>query len=291
MPSRRSRPGRRLGVRFGSRTKVYLIPSISDYSDKEFTAMWMVDEDRAAAQAGILGDIKAMRTAGAGGAGATTDGEGHCSRGLEHMRSAAHMEQRKINKESVMNAVLDAQDAQFEANVINEEDLLEASSRNSRWARENAESMAASDAACVRRHVRPEVDAFMRAFTDRSGSAVSRAGDHLSVLQTALQVSDSEDSAESAGGKKQGSTTPPKKGRRLLSTSLQRSAHSSPNNTTLTHPSVKTPRSAVDALLNQMSSRVGAEAKVGAAAAGTRMDLPAPTFGDIAALNLRQGSS
>ena len=72
------------------------------------------------------------------------------------MRSQAHMDQRRMNKEAVTHGVLDLQDEHFDADVFDEDALAEVAASASRWARELAVQRAAQDEAYVRLHVRPE---------------------------------------------------------------------------------------------------------------------------------------
>ena len=145
-------------VRFANRTRIYLIPCISEFKREEHAAIWMTDEDQKASQQGVVEDILRLRRTAA--IESSSDHDHHddtdesCGRGLEHMRSQSHMEQRRMNKEANLNGVLDVQDDHFDAGVFNDHEIAEVSISTSEWARQRALSVAASDAAYVWHHVR-----------------------------------------------------------------------------------------------------------------------------------------
>ena len=133
-------------MRFANRSKVYLVPALADMTDAEIDRTWTTDEDSKSTQLEIVEAIRAMRE------GTEHDNEDRvCIRGLEHMRSAAHLEQRKINKECVLRAVLDEQEQQWSTGKDDVEEIANASVHNSKWARESAASLGKADAESARR--------------------------------------------------------------------------------------------------------------------------------------------
>ena len=135
------RPVRR--IRFANRTKVYLIQALSEISDEEFNATWTTNEDSNNAQAEIAKTVKAMRSG-------STD-INVCTRGLEHMRSAAHLEKCKNSKDAVLRAVLEEQERQWLAGHDDHEAIANAAAQSSEWARSRALTLGESDAASARR--------------------------------------------------------------------------------------------------------------------------------------------
>ena len=138
-------------VQFANRTRIYLIPSINDMSEEAKSEIWGTDEqDKEEAEEDIVKTIRAMRSGKK-----TEEDDRFCSRGLEHMQSAAHMEQRRINKDCAFDAVLDEQDRQWSAGHSDDDAdaIANASASASQWAREKALQMGASDEAYVRRNV------------------------------------------------------------------------------------------------------------------------------------------
>ena len=120
--------------------------------------------------------------------------EEHCGRGLEHMRSQVHMDQRRANKEAVTHGVLNLQDEHFEADVFDEDALAEVGASASLWARERALQLAAQDEAYVRLHVRPEYEEEAQMERDQQQQQNQEDSvDQLQILEEALVLSESEE--------------------------------------------------------------------------------------------------
>lgn len=142
----------RPSVRFASRTNVYLVPSLSDMTDKEIASVWTSKEESKSIQHDMVKTIRAMRSRSTK---RLDQDDVVCHRGLEHMLSPQHMENRKSSKESVIDAVLDEQDLQFDAGIYDESRLAMASALTSKQASVRALVLAEVDAAYVR-HMRTD---------------------------------------------------------------------------------------------------------------------------------------
>ncbi len=188
-----SRRRRRLNnnrLRFANRTKIYLIPTIDELREEEVEAMWVTQADEKASQADVVKNIMRLRRGGP----LDHHDEEHCGRGLEHMRSQAHMDQRRANKEAVTHGVLDLQDEHFEADVFDEDALAEVGTSASLWARERALQLAAQDEAYVRLHVRPEYEEEAQMERDHQQQQdLEDSVDQLQILEEALVLSESEE--------------------------------------------------------------------------------------------------
>ena len=88
---------------------------------------------------------------------AIDDDIGLTSRGIEHLRSAEHLEQQVINKDCAISVVLAEQRRLAEEGIATADTAVvisEAYQQHSRWARQNALLLAASDEAFMRSNVK-----------------------------------------------------------------------------------------------------------------------------------------
>lgn len=202
-------------VIFDVRREVFHIDHLSDLPDDVVSSLWMFGPDFDANQQDMIRSVRAMRR------GQIDDSPSNpnplaTSRGLEHLLSPAHLEQRKINKDCVSQAVLGEQGRQRAAgNVRDDEGLRSASERASLWSRDLARTVAAEDSTWVevqRRTARAALLTAMAAATaSSSGNAHKRAPQHaslaenpsskrcFSVLQDALVLSENAVAAGSTG--------------------------------------------------------------------------------------------
>lgn len=195
---RRQLAGERL--RFANRTRIYLIPTIDELRQEEYEAMWVTQADEKDSQADVVKNIMRLRQ----GVPEDHHDKEHCGRGLEHMRSQAHMDQRRMNKEAVTHGVLDLQDEHFDADVFDGDALAKVAATASRRATERALQLAAQDEAYVRLHVRPEHEEEAQMERDQEQEHLQENSgeeedsvDQLQILEEALVLSEeSEDESE-----------------------------------------------------------------------------------------------
>ena len=139
-------------LRFFSKTSIYLIRTLDEYTDDEIASYWRGDEDQSVSQADLLKTIKLARH--------------HTSlsdeqqeqvdisfRGIEHMCCPEKMKRRKVTKKHHIDAVLDEQDAQWDENVLDEEAIRATSLQHSQNHRDEAISRASQDAAYLMRQL------------------------------------------------------------------------------------------------------------------------------------------
>ena len=148
---------------FNNRTRIYLIPTLEELTTTEFAATYRTPDEDTANQKEIIRTIQAMAQHN------FRDGDVLPSdlfdnsatdelttRGLEHMRSSAHVRERKQTKLMVTDAILTEQEEQWDCGrtvAESEEDIADVSrSVTSRCVQEALER-AAGDAAYVRRVV------------------------------------------------------------------------------------------------------------------------------------------
>lgn len=137
-------------VGFNLTINIYYVPSHRDMSNDEHRDTWLQEEDMNEIRAGVRRTEKAMRDRRNNRSdGDNDDNAEHeiCDRGLEHRRSPAEYERRKINRDCCVSAVLDVQERQLELGYCSGDDLARASRRGSQWARDQATRAGMSDAA------------------------------------------------------------------------------------------------------------------------------------------------
>lgn len=254
-------------VNFSRRTRVYLVPTLEEMSNQEFYAVYGSDEDSRTNQAGVVDSIRNMRL------GVRESDDTYTCRGLEHMRSQAHMDQRKINKDMLFDAVLDEQDRQISEGIVDDEALAEVAARMSQRARDAALALASSDEAYVRRYRKEEEEEEKERAAREAQQAASDA-DCVDVLGSALGIAppttsnnDTTSKNNNSSSSNENSSSSPQPNRRRAVSGLNRnipsgnafastSATTTKITSTTTTTSNKISKSkSVEAMLNQMSIR------------------------------------
>ena len=129
-------------VRFNHRTRVYLVPDVSSYSQEEYDACFTTEADEKRNNNDIVKTITVMRT----GSAADRECDDFCDRGLEHMTSSAVAQQRKEDRTRVIDSVLDEQDEQWDGGYYDGDRLAAASQHLTFDAANLAATRAQSDA-------------------------------------------------------------------------------------------------------------------------------------------------
>mmetsp|Transcript_46437 Transcript_46437/g.86282 ORF Transcript_46437/g.86282 Transcript_46437/m.86282 type:complete len:226 (-) Transcript_46437:52-729(-) len=148
----------RRSVAFDETIQVHLVPCYYEMSEDEHRQIWLSQEDFKAIRASNSRTVEAMQRRNSCNETEDCphillDEEDKCDRGLEHRRSPAHHEQRKINHECCITAALDVQERQRMLEYYDEEEIARASRRGSQWARELARQQGVSDSAGAGRAV------------------------------------------------------------------------------------------------------------------------------------------
>mmetsp|Transcript_32968 Transcript_32968/g.43936 ORF Transcript_32968/g.43936 Transcript_32968/m.43936 type:complete len:119 (-) Transcript_32968:89-445(-) len=107
-------------------------------SDDEKAMLWYTNQDKRKIQHSIKKTLKAMQK--------NTNTCNRCIRGLEHMRSPEHLEQKKINLDCVRLGVLKEQQRQQMFGIFDPNELRNISSKASEWAKNNALQQGTIDA-------------------------------------------------------------------------------------------------------------------------------------------------
>ena len=147
-------------VRFATRAKVLLIPSIDEMSDQQRDAVWRTDEDRKNDEKDIVSTVRSHREAAA--ASSSTSGGRHqlppnmTVRGLEVIVNPASREHLRRRRQDLIDAVLDLQDEYWNRgkSFPDPEAVRRVCAQYTSIDTEEAISLAASDAAYVRQQQR-----------------------------------------------------------------------------------------------------------------------------------------
>ena len=159
-------------LRFNPKTKVYLHLHLDDYTEDEFEASFVTDQDLSRIQLDTVQSIHRMRAAAAAdgnhahvaedeqGAGEDAEGaeEHGCYRGLESVATPASAEAHRAAKAAAVDAVMDEQDRQVMAEIYDENRIAAACRQTSADSGTGAILRGASDAVYVQRFVRTEED-------------------------------------------------------------------------------------------------------------------------------------
>ena len=146
-----ARTTRRVG--FNRKTKVFLHLHLDDMTEEEYQATYTTEVDSHNSQRNLVQDIQTIRRQDQQGVPHNNDidnDEVVSIRGIEHMQSAAAMQERKAVKKAVLDAVLDEQDRQWDKDADDDEALRAASLRHSSRSQRIAFERARQDAHAVR---------------------------------------------------------------------------------------------------------------------------------------------
>ena len=141
-------------VGFERKTKIYLIPSLSEYTDDEIDACWIGEEDTKISQDELASTIMLLRQNNGSIPGDRQDDL--TIRGIEHLCTQAAMERRKATRQTHINAVLDEQDDHWDKHATvedQEEAIQQVSSIWSARSTVDAIARAAQDEAFLRRRL------------------------------------------------------------------------------------------------------------------------------------------
>ena len=123
----------RLG--FNPKTRVYLVPTLNEYTDEEIDNIWITEEEDIASQRDLIKTIELLRRNN--GAIPRNLQDIYTARGIDCQKEAA---QRKALKMSHIDAVLDAQD-----DFCSPKEIAKISEAMSKAARRRAQFLGASD--------------------------------------------------------------------------------------------------------------------------------------------------
>ena len=131
-------------VHFNPVTKIYFVPARWQMSDEETNGNRFTNPESKTMTLELKNTLKTIPSGQI-----LREEDGLCVRGLEHLQSPAHLEQRKINKDFVNAAVFNEQERQRAGAINNPSEIACAARYNSRWATEKALQMGLSDAMAV----------------------------------------------------------------------------------------------------------------------------------------------
>mmetsp|Transcript_18211 Transcript_18211/g.25065 ORF Transcript_18211/g.25065 Transcript_18211/m.25065 type:complete len:161 (-) Transcript_18211:150-632(-) len=133
-----STKGKRRNIRFCASNDTLFVRSHTDMSDEEKAATWYTDQDKKNMRISLMKTIKSMQKNGLACE--------RCTRGLEHMRTPEHLEQRQINKECNISAVLEEQQRQRSLGIDDPAEMRRISEASSQWSKNMALKSSEADA-------------------------------------------------------------------------------------------------------------------------------------------------
>mmetsp|Transcript_34727 Transcript_34727/g.76276 ORF Transcript_34727/g.76276 Transcript_34727/m.76276 type:complete len:386 (+) Transcript_34727:339-1496(+) len=180
---RRKREVQERRVKFHGRTRVYLIQTLDEMSEEEVRCTWRTEDDEADTQSEIVQTVRMMRRSGGLADG---DGDGDIDvenditcRGLEHLGTADAVVERKERKANQLHAVLDEQDRQWDNPHLppDEDRIAHIATTRAASSVETAATVAARDAAFVRRFVGTSTSITTMVTADHSARFIGNNGD------------------------------------------------------------------------------------------------------------------
>ena len=100
-------------LQFSRRTRIYLIPTLDEFTQSEYDAYYRTPQDERESQDHLVKTITTARQYEGGNLPQDLQVQ-LTTRGIEHMTCSTRMLRRSENKKRVINAVLDEQDQQFD---------------------------------------------------------------------------------------------------------------------------------------------------------------------------------
>eukprot|EP00565_Helicotheca_tamesis_P001144 CAMPEP_0185725192 /NCGR_PEP_ID=MMETSP1171-20130828/1494_1 /TAXON_ID=374046 /ORGANISM="Helicotheca tamensis, Strain CCMP826" /LENGTH=198 /DNA_ID=CAMNT_0028393241 /DNA_START=46 /DNA_END=639 /DNA_ORIENTATION=+ len=125
-------------VQFSLENEIFDVISHVDMSDEEKFAAWLTDREQKKLEHSLLKTIKSMRTNG-------SDCR-RCIRGLEHLASSEHSEQREIIRECNTVSVLREQHRQKNLGIYDPDEIRKMSEATSQWSKNTALTLGRADA-------------------------------------------------------------------------------------------------------------------------------------------------
>ena len=141
---------RRRVVSFANRTKVHTVKHVNDYTDEELCSTFQQPKDIKANQHEIVETVRHVRKHGI--KSLVRADSLYCSRGLEAIACPQTLKTKQANKSSVIDAVLDEQDRQWDAGIFpsNWQRIAQASALHSQSSRDEALTLGTKDAAMAK---------------------------------------------------------------------------------------------------------------------------------------------
>ena len=133
-------------VHFDQTTRIYSVPAVWEMSTGEINAMWPTKQELKIMRQDLVKTLNAMKKQKP-----SSEEDGLCFRGLEHMQSPAHRSQRETKKKCVNKAILDEQERQRSEGINNPVEIARVVIQNSRQDVVLALQIGLSDATIVRK--------------------------------------------------------------------------------------------------------------------------------------------
>jgi hypothetical protein len=98
-------------VAFTKTTRIYLVPTLDEYSEEEYIACWRGDREEKSSQDDLVATVQVARKHSSSIPPTSTDVM--TTRGIEHLCSPHAMKRRTSRRKEYLDAVLDEQDRQW----------------------------------------------------------------------------------------------------------------------------------------------------------------------------------
>ena len=151
-------------VSFAPSARIYLVPGLSEFTQKQIHQIWLQDEEEEASRDAVVSDVVIMRRLYkkgysikeilSGRENESTD-DATCFRGIEHMVTSDASREKKARRKRAVRAVLVEQERQHQMGEEEPDLIASASLHATKYARDRAIEIASGDLRYVLNHVVP----------------------------------------------------------------------------------------------------------------------------------------
>ena len=151
-------------VSFATSARIYLVPGLSEFTQKQIHQIWLQDEEEEASRDAVVSDVVIMRRLYkkgysikeilSGRENESTD-DATCFRGIEHMVTSDASREKKARRKRAVRAVLVEQERQHQMGEEKPDLIASASLHATKYARDRAIEIASGDLRYVLNHVVP----------------------------------------------------------------------------------------------------------------------------------------
>lgn len=187
-------------VSFAPSARIYLVPGLSEYTQKQIQQLWLQDEEEDASRDAVVSDVVIMRRLHkkgytmseilSGSENESTD-DATCFRGIEHMVTSDVSRERKFRRQRALRAVLVEQERQRQMGESDPSLLASASLHATKYARDRAIEFATGDLRYVVKHVVPTMR--MKRLNSTQSFASSSSGKQRELRRSQTPPTDTDE--------------------------------------------------------------------------------------------------
>lgn len=187
-------------VSFAQSARIYLVPSLSEFSQKQLHQLWLQDKEEEASRDAVVSDVVIMRRLHkkgysireilSGSENESTD-DATCFRGIEHMVTSDTSRERKSRRQRALCAVLVEQERQRQMGESDPSLIASASLHATKYARDRAIELATGDLRYVVKHVVPTMR--MKRLNSTQSSASSSFGKERQLRRSQSPPTDTDE--------------------------------------------------------------------------------------------------